>query len=64
MLNDYKLLQVKREENIPELRIVVKHKSSKITEIYTHVSRKSIGRIKSPLDTLNLKRGVVSDKNC
>ena len=64
MLNDYKLLQEKREENIPELRIVVKHKSSKITEIYTHVSRKSIGRIKSPLDTLNLKRGVVSDKNC
>ena len=64
MLNDYKLLQEKREENIPELRIVVKHKSSKTTEIYTHVSRKSIGRIKSPLDTLNLKRGVVSDKNC
>ena len=64
MLYDYKLLQVKREENIPELRIVVKHKSSKTTEIYTHVSTKSIGRIKSPLDTLNLKRGVVSDKNC
>lgn len=64
MLNDYKLLQVKREENIPELRIVVKHKSSKTTEIYTYVSTKSIGRIKSPLDTLNLKRGVVSDKNC
>ena len=64
MLNDYKLLQVKREENIPELRIVVKHKSSKTSGIYTHVSTKSIGRIKSPLDTLNLKRGVVSDKNC
>jgi len=64
MLNDYKLLQEKREENIPELRIVVKHKSSKTTEIYTYVSTKSIGRIKSPLDTLNLKRGVVSDKNC
>lgn len=64
MLNDYKLLQVKREDKIPELRIVVKHKSSKTTEIYTHVSTKSIGRIKSPLDALNLKRGVVSVKNC
>ncbi len=27
------------------------------TEIYTHVSTKSIGKIKSPLDNLNLKRG-------
>lgn len=24
------------------------------TEIYTHVSTKSIGKIKSPLDTLNI----------
>jgi hypothetical protein len=29
--------------------------SSKTTEIYTHVSMKSIGKIKSPLDSLNLK---------
>ena len=28
------------------------HKSSKTTEIYTHVSKKSIGKIVSPLDTL------------
>ena len=34
------------------------HKDSKTTEIYTHVSTKSIGKIKSPLDTLNLKKGV------
>jgi len=26
------------------------HKSSKTTEIYTHVSQRDIGRIKSPLD--------------
>ncbi len=32
------------------------HKSSKTTEIYTHVSSRDIGRIKSPLD--NLKIGV------
>ena len=28
------------------------HKSSKTTEIYTHVSNKNIGKIKSPLDNL------------
>lgn len=32
------------------------HKNSKTTEIYTHVSTKSIGKIKSPLDNLNLKQ--------
>ncbi len=31
------------------------HKSSKTTEIYTHVSNKDIGRIKSPLDSLQIK---------
>ncbi len=33
------------------------HVSSKTSEIYTHVSNKSLGKIKSPLDTLNLKDG-------
>lgn len=33
------------------------HAHSKTTEIYTHVSTKSIGKIKSPLDSLNLKEG-------
>jgi len=31
------------------------HKSSKTTEVYTHVSNKDLGRIKSPLDDLVLK---------
>lgn len=31
------------------------HTSSKTTEIYTHVSTKSLGKIKSPLDSLELK---------
>ena len=31
------------------------HKSSKTTEIYTHVSTKDIGKIKSPLDSLKIK---------
>jgi site-specific recombinase XerD len=30
------------------------HSSSKTTEIYTHVSTKSIGKIQSPLDRLNI----------
>ena len=30
------------------------HKSSKTTEIYTHVSNRDIGKIKSPLDSLKV----------
>jgi integrase/recombinase XerD len=30
------------------------HKNSKTTEIYTHVSQKSLGRIRSPLDNMNM----------
>jgi site-specific recombinase XerD len=33
------------------------HTHSKTTEIYTHVSTKSLGKIVSPLDTLNLPKG-------
>ena len=33
------------------------HKSSKTIEIYTHVSKKSIGKIVSPLDNLETGRG-------
>ncbi|MBL7075608.1 tyrosine-type recombinase/integrase [candidate division KSB1 bacterium] len=32
------------------------HKSSKTTEIYTHVSKQSIGRIRSPLDSLSIRK--------
>ena len=34
------------------------HKSSKTTEIYTHVSTKDVGKIKSPLDSLNIKEMI------
>jgi integrase/recombinase XerD len=33
------------------------HKHSQTTEIYTHVSVKSIGKIRSPLDSLKLNEG-------
>ena len=36
------------------------HVNSKTTEIYTHVSQKSLGKMKSPLDTLNLGKGGLS----
>ncbi|HIE05424.1 MAG TPA: hypothetical protein EYP58_01345 [bacterium (Candidatus Stahlbacteria)] len=37
------------------------HAHSKTTEIYTHVSTKSLGKIKSPLDYLNLESEVLDD---
>jgi site-specific recombinase XerD len=33
------------------------HSSSKTTEIYTHVSAKAIGKIRSPISHLNLSKG-------
>jgi len=35
--------------------IMVCHKNSKTTEIYTHISNKTQGKIISPLDTLDFK---------
>lgn len=37
------------------IQTLLGHKSSKTTEIYTHVSQKSINKIISPLDKLNIK---------
>lgn len=46
-------------ENGTDLRYIQEllgHKSSKTTEIYTHVSRKDIARIVSPLDRMNISK--------
>ncbi len=36
------------------------HNSPKTTEIYTHVSRKDLGRIQSPVDSLSIKPKIAS----
>ena len=38
------------------------HKSSKTTEIYTHVSNKDLNKIKSPLDSILGREVVGEDK--
>ena len=39
------------------IQALLGHSSSKTTEIYTHVSKKDLGRIQSPADFLTLKEG-------
>lgn len=41
-----------------EMMEVRKDKSSKTTEIYTHVGNRDLGKIKSPLDNLELRGDV------
>ncbi len=38
------------------IKEILGHKSSKTTEVYTHVSTKQIGKFNSPLDNLDLKQ--------
>ncbi len=51
-------LRLRGGTDLRYIQEILGHKSSKTTEIYTHVSTKDIGRIKSPLDSLNLSKGV------
>ena len=78
MSNGYKLLKVKKAGKIPGVKIgpesradlryiqeILGHKSSKTTEIYTHVSKASLTSIKNPLDLIfkgETRRTVVRNR--
>jgi hypothetical protein len=45
--------------SIRKILIALGHKSSKITEAYTHITKKSWNKIKSPIDYLHIKKRVL-----
>jgi len=48
---------LERGTDLRYIQELLGHKSSKTIEIYTHVSNKDIGKIKSPLDSLQISGG-------
>ncbi len=46
---------LKSRTHLQYIHELLGHKNSKTTGIYTHVSMKSPGKIKSPLDSIDLK---------
>ena len=42
-------------EDLRYIQKILGHKSSKTTEIYTHITKKGLSKIKSPLDNLNIE---------
>ena len=41
-------------EDLSYIQKILGHNSSKTTEIYTHVTKTGLNKIKSPLDNLNI----------
>lgn len=48
---------LERGTDLRYIQELLGHAHSKRAEIYTYVSTKSIGKIRSPLDNLNLEKG-------
>ncbi|MDP8267086.1 MAG: tyrosine-type recombinase/integrase [Candidatus Tenebribacter davisii] len=42
-------------EDLRYIQKLLNHKSSKTTEIYTHITKESLGKIASPLDNLDIE---------
>jgi integrase len=45
--------------SFPYVSLLLGHSHNKTTEIYTHVSTNSLGKIRSPLDNLTLEGGNI-----
>ena len=58
-MKDYKIkiTSIESRTDLRYIQALLGHKSSKTTEIYTYVSKKSIGKIVSPLDNLGTRGG-------
>ena len=43
-------------EDLRYIQKILGHKSLKTTEIYTHITKRGIGKITSPLDSLDIEK--------
>ena len=58
-MKDYEIKMFDRqsETDLQYIQALLGHKSSKTTEIYTHVSNRTLKKIKSPLNNIKVDKG-------